>query len=86
MIIIPDHARQKMEARGVSDEEVEQVVESGQLSEAREPRVGKDMVFTRGYIWKSRHYAHKRVRAIFVYDGEDIVIVTIYSYYGRWEV
>ena len=85
MIEFPDHARLQMTERGVTVEEVETVIEHGSLSDARESRLARELVFTEGYPWLGRYYPHKRVRVIFVRQAENVVIVTVYSYYGNWE-
>ena len=50
------------------------------------PHLGKRMVFAEGYDWKGRFYPHKLVRVIYVEEPEKIEIVTVYVYYGTWEV
>ena len=74
-----------MVERGVSDEEIEQVVANGSLSEARAPRSGRELVFSEGYTRSGRHYPRKRVKVIYLREGDDVVVVTVLSYYGRWE-
>ena len=51
----------------------------GQPSDAKTPRLGREMVFAEGYNWKGNRYPHKLVRAIYIEEGNDIVIVTVYS-------
>lgn len=75
-----------MRERGVTEQEVKEVIRRGRPSDARVPRLRLEMVFTAGYDWKGRPYPHKLVKAIFVRRGDEVVIVTVYSYYGRWEV
>ena len=85
MVEFPDHAIEQMRVRGVTREEVHQVIERGAVSDAREPRLARELVFTEGYAWLERHYPHKRVKVIFVRE-EDTVIVTVYAFYGRWRL
>ena len=75
-----------MVERGVTVAEVQLVIEQGRASDARPPRLGREMVFTEGYDWKGRHYPHKLVRVIFAEDDDEVVVVTVYSYFGIWEV
>ena len=86
MIVYPLHARDNMRARGVSEQEVEQVIAAGRPSHVRAPRLAREMLFTQGYDRKGTYYPHQLVRAIFVEEDDRMVIVTIVSYYGRWEV
>ena len=75
-----------MRERGVSEEEVWQTIDHGKVAVAREQRLGREMVFTDGYVRKKIFYPHKQVSVIFVRENDDIVIVTIFAFYGRWEV
>lgn len=86
IIVLPPHAREQIDERGTTEDEVRQVLLSGEEAEARVPRLGKRMVFTEGYDWKGRFYPHKLVRVIYAEEPEKIEIVTVYVYYGRWEV
>ena len=86
MIEFPDHTREQMRDRGVSEEEVEEVLARGRPSEVREPRLGLEMVFTEGYPWMGLYYPHKRVKVVFVREKDKVVIVTVYTFCGRWEV
>ena len=74
-----------MAQRGVSEEEVQRVIELGLPVDAREPRLGRETVFTDGYSRRGRYYPHKRVNVIYVLERDDIVVVTVLAYYGVWE-
>ncbi len=82
------HALDNISVRGATEEEVLHTLENGRVSDARPPRLAKEMVFTEGYDWKGRFYPHKSVRVIYVWDSDEdaFVIVTVYVFYGRWEV
>ena len=75
-----------MDERGATEHEVTQVLLHREEAEARAPRLGKRMVFTDGYVWKERFYPHNLVRVIYADEREEIAIVTVYVYYGRWEM
>ena len=85
MIDFPLHAREQMEERSVTQSEVRQVIERGRATDARAPRLTREMVFTEGYRWKERSYPHKSVKVIYASDRNVIVVVTVYVLYGRWE-
>ena len=61
--------------------EVEAAIRSAEWAPARGPRLeaSKDFPFERE--WNGRHYATKRVRPIFVEDTDEIVVVTVYTYF-----
>ena len=75
-----------MDERGATEDEVRQVMLHGTEAEARLPRRGRRMLFTDGYVWKGRTYPHKLVRVIYADEPEQFTIVTVYVYYGRWEM
>ena len=86
MIEISDHALDSMQERGAVEEEVKLVLEQGQEASARHPRLAREAVFRDGYNWRGRFYPHKLIRVIYAYDGENIVVVTVYVFYGVWEI
>ena len=83
MTIYTKHARRRMRGRGVTEEEVEQVIRRGGPSEARPPRLGRELVFSGQHLWRGRKYPQKRVKVVFVREGDDTVILTVVSYYGK---
>ena len=79
------HARVQISERGVSESEVAETLQLGDLVDARLPRVGRRRVFTEGYERENRVYPHKEVTVIYVEEGINTVIVTVFARYGRWE-
>jgi hypothetical protein len=43
-------------------------------------------VFDFAQNWKGRFYLQKRVRVIYATKEEAIVVVTVFVYYGKWEL
>jgi len=84
-VIIIDHARRRMPERGVSDGEVREVLARGRPAEARGGRQALELVFAYNNYWQGRFYEQKKVRIIYVEEGADQVVITIYAYYGRWD-
>lgn len=75
------HARQQLIRRGVSEEEVAAAVQSGKWEPAAGNRLECRRDFPFDDEWNGKQYQTKQVRPIFVDEGEEIVIVTVYSYY-----
>jgi len=73
-----------MRERGVTEEELSLTLERGEPAPARYGRSAKAMVFNYNALWRGRSYSQKRVEAVFVVEGEDTVVITVYGYYGRW--
>ena len=86
IVAFPFHAREQMHERGATEDEVRQVLHYGEMAEAKAPRLGRRMVFTEGYTWRGQFYPHKLVRIIYLVQPEKISMVTVYVYYGKWEV
>jgi mannose-6-phosphate isomerase-like protein (cupin superfamily) len=75
-----------VEERGASAEEITDVIVSGTPMSAKFGRLGK----TKTYDFKKNrlgnYYEHKRVEVFFVVEGDVIVTVTVYVFYGKWEI
>jgi hypothetical protein len=83
-IRIDPHALVRMPLRGVSAEEVAEVLHRGQEAPARGQRHAKEMVFTHEKMWVGRYYPQKKVKVVYMIAGDEIVVVTVLAYYGLW--
>lgn len=84
-LVIVSHARQRMYWRGVTEAELVATLEQGTIAYAHSNRQAREMVFAFESTWRGRFHPQKRVRVVFVEDGDDTVVITVYAYYGRWE-
>jgi hypothetical protein len=75
------HALGQLVRRGVSEAEVIEAIRSSPWRPAELGRLEcrKDFVYERE--WNDKFYATKQVRPIFVEEADEIVVVTVYSYY-----
>jgi hypothetical protein len=75
------HAYSQLARRGVSEEEVIEAIQtsSWELAELGRLECRKDYPY--GREWNGRFYETKQVRPIFVEETDEIVVVTVYSYY-----
>ena len=84
-IQIDAHTLERAEERGASADEIIDVIVAGTSIPAKFGRLGK----TKTYDFKKNrlgiYYEHKRVEVFFVVEGDVIVTVTIYVFYGKWE-
>ena len=74
-----------MVKRGASEEEVKKVLEEGQEVGARGGRKAKEAVFLFNRDWRGKSYPQKKVRAVFVEEAGEVVVITVYVYYCSWE-
>ena len=83
-VVFGIHALKRMPERGTTVAEVEDVLRSGDIDEARPGYAARTKVFAFGKPWAGKAYPEKRVRVIYVDEGDTSVVVTVYVYYGSW--
>ena len=83
-ILFTEHALKRIPWRGTSVDEVTAVILDGTPDEARPGYEARVSVFPYERDWGGKVFPQKRVRAIFAREGDDIVVVTVYVYFGRW--
>jgi hypothetical protein len=85
-IQIDPHTLERAEERGTNAEEITDVINSGTPMPAKYGRLAR----TKTYEFKKhrlgRYYEHKRVEVFFVAEGDVIFTVTVYVFYGKWEI
>jgi radical SAM superfamily enzyme YgiQ (UPF0313 family) len=84
-LVIIDHARRRMPERGVSEDEVREVLARGRPAEARGGRQAVELVFPYNSFWQGRFYEQKKVKIIYVEEGADQIVIIVYAYYGGWD-
>ncbi|MEW5900085.1 MAG: DUF4258 domain-containing protein [Acidobacteriota bacterium] len=84
-IIISPHAAEKAASRGTTKREIIEVLRSGSPIAAKYKRSGKAMIFPFSGERLGRFYDHKRVEVFYVQEGNDIIVITVYVFYGKWE-
>jgi hypothetical protein len=72
-----------MRQNGVSREEVEEIINSGQKSSARLGRWRYEHLFPYHGVWHGREYSHKRVVIIAAHEHE-VFVITVWAMYGSW--
>jgi hypothetical protein len=75
------HARGQLARRGISEDEVIEAIRTSSWQPAELGRLEcrKDFPYQRE--WNGKFYKTKQVRPIFVEETDEIVVVTVYSYY-----
>lgn len=85
-IQIDPHTLQRAEERGTNEVEITDVINSGTPIPAQYGRLGKTKIFDFKKHRLGSYYEHKRVEVFFVVEGDVIVTVTVYVFYGEWEI
>jgi hypothetical protein len=80
-IRLSGHANRYREIRGFTVAEVEEAIRTAKWGVAGLGRLEcrRDFVFAQ--LWNGRFCATKQVRPVFVDEPEEIVVVTVYTYY-----
>jgi hypothetical protein len=80
------HALSYSAKRGFTAAEVEDAIQSSQWQPAELMRLECTKSFPFNREWNGRKYATKQVRPIFVDEANEIVVVTVYTYYSEKEL
>jgi len=84
-IQIDPHTLERAEERGANEKEIVDVINAGFSIPAKYGRVGKAKIYD---FKQSRHniyYEQKRVEVFYIVEGNAIITVTVYVFYGKWE-
>ncbi len=80
-IVFSKHAYRYQERRGFTTEEVEEAIRSEEWRTADFGRLECRKEFPFNTEWNGNFYATKLVRPIFVDEPEEIVVITVYTFY-----
>ncbi|MFQ5613745.1 MAG: DUF4258 domain-containing protein [Anaerolineae bacterium] len=75
------HAREQMQERGAREDEVVEAIRTGERVPAKRGRVGYRKNFQYNQLWAGRPYAIKQVLAIVAEEADELVVVTVYTFY-----
>ena len=85
MVYIDPHTLERAEERGTTEEEIRDVLETGFPIEAKHRRFGKAKVYAFNRVRHGKRYDQKRVEVIYTMQANEVVTVTVYVFYGKWE-
>ncbi len=80
-IRLSGHARDQIGRRGVHEDEVTFAIRHGSWQPSEQGRLECKYDFSFANVWNGKYYQTKQVRPIFVEETNEIVVVTVYSYY-----
>ncbi len=80
-IRLSGHAREQLIFRGATEEEVIETIRTSSWQPAELGRLECRKDFTFENEWNKKYYKIKQVRPIFVEEDEEIVVVTVYTYF-----
>lgn len=80
-IVFTAHARERMEDRGATEEEVVDAIRNGADEPARKGRVRYSKGFPFGARWRDQVYQNKQVAPIVARETDRLLVVTVYTFY-----
>lgn len=78
------HTLERAEERGTSQEEIEDVINTGTPIPAKYGRKGRAKVYGFNKEYSGKYYEQKRVEVFYTIKDGLIVTVTVYVFYGKW--
>ena len=84
-IQIDRHTLVRAEERGATAEEIEDVASTGTMIPGKRNRLAKFKIYPFGRLRNGKRYDQKRIEVYYVEEGNVLVTVTVYVFYGRWE-
>ena len=85
-IQIEPHTSERAIERGANEKEIEEVIETGFVIPAQHGRIGKAKIYEFNQERLGKYYDQKRVEVFYVIEGNLIITVTVYVFYGKWEI
>ena len=85
-INIDPHTLERAEERGASEAEIKDVIQTGFIIPAKYGRIGKAKVYDFKQNRHNKYYEQKRIEVFYTIEGDKIVTVTVYVFYGKAEV
>lgn len=81
MVRLHPHAKERLNERGASEQEVISTVETGETFPAKYGRTGFRRNFSFDGTWRGKHYTTKQVEAYAVKEDNDWLVITIVTRY-----
>jgi hypothetical protein len=84
-IQVDPHTLERAEERGTNENEIKDVINTGLTISAKHGRMGKAKVYEFKKKRLGNYYEQKRVEVVYMIEGNTILTVTVYVFYGKWE-
>ena len=86
VIQIDPHTLERAEERGTNEDEIKDVINTGFPIPAKYGRTGKAKIYEFKQNRLNKYYEEKRVEVFYIIERNKIITVTVYVFYGKWEV
>ena len=84
-IQVDPHTLERAQERGSNEEEIRDVINTGFPIPAKYGRMGKAKIYDFNQERHGNYYEQKRVEVVYIIQGNVIITVTVYVFYGKWE-
>ena len=85
-IQIDQHTLERAEERGTNENEIIDVINTGFSISAKYGRIGKAKIYNFKQRRNRKYYEQRRVEVFCIIEKDVIITVTVYVFYGKWEV
>ena len=85
-IQIDQHTLERAEERGTNENEIIDVINTGFSISAKYGRIGKAKIYNFKQRRNRKYYEQRRLEVFYIIEKEVIITVTVYVFYGKWEV
>jgi len=83
-IEISEHTSERAKERGTNNDEIKDVILSGNDCESKGNRKGKEKVYEYNKEWNGKKFPEKLVRVFFVIGEKIITTITVIVQFGKW--
>jgi hypothetical protein len=80
------HTLERAVERGTNESEIKDVIQTGLTISAKHGRIGKAKVYDFKQNRHNKYYEQKKVEVYYLIEGDKVITVTVYVFYGKWEV
>ena len=85
-IQIDPHTLERAEERGTNEDEIKDAINTGRGRPPTPGRIGKAKIYEFKQNRLNKYYEEKRVEVFYTIERNKIITVTVYVFYGKWEV
>lgn len=83
-IRIGSHALLRAEERGATEEEIQEVLETGKPLVAKSNRLGKEKIFQFEQVLNGKYFQQKKVSVIYTIENSIVIVITVIVKYGTF--
>lgn len=84
-IQIDPHTLERAEEQGTNEAEIQDTVRTGSPIAGKHGRMGKGKTYSFRQERHGKYYEQKRVEVFYTMEGNTVITVAVYVFYGEWE-